>query len=89
MNININMGHDNMKIKIGDKILEFDSRLYVDDEQIPLSLTMQDGVIVDIHTEELNNSPGKYIHIADIRFDWKPEDISHGHLVDVIKKIDE
>ena len=72
-----------MSIKVGSRVKVFDHRLYRDDISTPLSETMKEATIVKIYQEA-----GKLKFsrpVADVIFDYRPDEISQGHFVHQIE----
>lgn len=69
----------------GDKVMVFDSRLYVDDVITPLSVTMKPATIVSRygrlkeHYKTCDYVSGPYPDLIDVVFDHRPGCISKGH----------
>jgi len=72
-----------MAIKEGSRVRIFDHRLYEDDISTPLSVTMKEAVVVKIYQE---NKWHKFSRlVADVIFDYQPDEISKAHFVDQIE----
>jgi len=70
-------------LKIGDRVMVFDYRLFVDDKKTPLSFTVRPATITRIDLTTRPNEP-----MVDVHFDHHSvEQISHGHFVWGIKKV--
>ncbi len=70
-----------MSFKIGDRVLVFDSRWFVDDVSTPLSMTMRPAVIVGLFHCKCHGSPDcKGENCASVRFDGEEHE-SRGHFL--------
>jgi len=77
-----------MKTKLlpGSKVLVFDPFLFKNDKLTPLSITVQPAIIVCRYGKKTRF--GKYLDLVDVIFDHRPNDISHGHFTDGVKRVD-
>lgn len=75
----------------GDRVMVFDSRLYVNDVITPLSMTMKPATIVSrygsLKTSFIGFSLGPYPDLIDVIFDHRPGCVSRGHFTDNKKAI--
>lgn len=84
----------------GDRVIVFDSTLFKNDIDTPLSYTMRPGTIVCRYgyhpywrqgfCDLRDLYPGgyqvwKYPDLVDINFDHRPDKISHGHFTDGVE----
>ena len=75
------------EIGLYSRVWVFDHRLYGDDVSTPLSVTMKKATVVDIYKEK---GGLKFSHIvADVEFDYRPNEISKAHFVNMIDEIDD
>jgi hypothetical protein len=63
----------------GAPVMVFDPRLFKNDLDTPLSITVQRAVVVNDRTDEHSR------RLLDVRFDYRPDEISHGHFADRVK----
>ena len=85
---------DNPNIVEGSRVKAFDYRLYKNDIETPLSVTLKEGTIIcrygvfsDSIAKNCGYEAGKYPDLVDIVFDHEPNKISHGHFTCGIKEI--
>lgn len=63
------------------RAMVFDPHLFVDDKSTPISYTIRPATIVKYRYDSFGRK------LADVIFDHRPEDVSHGHFVDGITYI--
>lgn len=84
-------GEIEMAIQKGSRVKLFDHRLYEDDRSTPLNVTMKKAMVVEVYRER----KGRKYHfkyskaVADVRFDYRPDEISRGHFVDQMELIEQ
>lgn len=68
----------------GTRVKVFNTRVYVDDVQTPLTQTMQEATVVRWYGQR--NWDGRWVYpsMIDVRFDNDPR-VSHGHFTDHIE----
>jgi len=64
----------------GTRVKVFDPFLFKDDKKTPLSVTMKPGTVTRWYGYR-HPERGPYENLIDVRFDHRPDDISHGHFV--------
>lgn len=73
----------------GSRVKAFDSSLFKNDIETPVSVTMKLGTVVcryGYRHEEPNR--GVYDDLVDVKFDHRPKQISHGHFTVCVEEID-
>lgn len=68
----------------GTRVKVFDSSIYINDVQTPISLTMKSATVLCWYGKE--NIFGRYSSLVDVLFDDDSK-VSHGHFTDVIEMI--
>jgi hypothetical protein len=63
----------------GTRAMVFDSRLFKNDRDTPLSITIQRATIIDERKDKLGR------RIFDVVFDYRPEDVSRGHFANTVR----
>jgi len=66
----------------GTRVEVFDSSLFVDDTKTPPSHTIRPATVIRQYIVEHWNE-----HCVDVRFDHRPDDISHGHFTARMRKL--
>jgi hypothetical protein len=75
--------------QVGDKVLVFDHRLFKDDKSTPLSMTMKEAKVICRYGQRSRYNPSWiYPDLIDVVFDYRPNEISHAHFTEYIKRID-
>ena len=80
------------EIMPGDRVLVFDSRLYIDDVKTPIEHTMRQATVVcrygcyGYHGE---HTRWRYPDLCDVVFDHRPESVSKGHFTDGIRLLED
>jgi hypothetical protein len=69
----------------GDRVIVFDTRLYVDDRTTPLTHTMRPATVLRRYGFRSDRF-GVYPDCVDVRFDHRPEE-SRGHFTDYVKLV--
>jgi len=74
-----------MTIEVGSRVWVFDHRLFDNDITTPLSVTMKKATVIKVYQEE---GKLKYSRpVADVTFDYRPDEISKAHFVSQIDEI--
>jgi hypothetical protein len=96
------MNNDPRNIMPGDKVLVFDSSIYINDIVTPLSVTLRPATVVCRYGEKTIShmncvhywdspicEPDTWLYpdIVDVVFDHRPERVSHGHFTDSVEVI--
>lgn len=76
----------------GTRVLAFDWTLYRDDKSTPLSVTLKPATVERWHGYKAPaiDQPGvlwTYPNLVDVRFDHRPERISHSHFAERVEVI--
>jgi hypothetical protein len=71
-------------LSFGDRVLVFDNRLFKNDIETPLSVTMKPATVVKVHgcisVDDANKIlPQTYADTIDVVFDHRPHETSRGH----------
>jgi len=74
-----------MAIKEGSRVKVFDHKLYENDISTPLSVTMKEATVKSIYQERYGLKFSRLV--ADVVFDYRPNEVSRGHFVDQIDEI--
>lgn len=75
----------NMNLYPGTRVKLFDPLLYHDDIKTPLSATVKKATVVKWYGKSVppisgeDGSNWEYENLVDVRFDHRPDSISHGH----------
>lgn len=75
----------------GTRVKVFDPSLYVDDVKTPLLVTVKEGIVKKWYGSLKNViipvdlELGPYESLIDVEFDYKPNNISHGHFTDYVE----
>jgi hypothetical protein len=75
------------------RVMVFDRTLYKDDKSTPLSVTVKPATVLCRYGRLKSVYPisqtvlGPYPDLVDVKFDHRPEQISHGHFTDYVKEI--
>jgi hypothetical protein len=73
------MQNDDRNILPGNRVLAFDTSLYVDDKKTPLSFTMREGTVLCRYgCRSTYNTNWTYPDMVDVLFDWSQK-VSKGH----------
>ena len=67
----------------GSRIKVFDYRLFENDKETPLSITMQSATVLRCYRRK-----GDGEEVVDVEFDYRPGEISEGHFVWAVELID-
>lgn len=77
----------------GSRVKVFDNRLFKNDVDTPLSVTMKEATVIQRYGSLAIHYPsgtlGPYPDLIDVRFDHRPETISKGHFTDFAKELPE
>ena len=69
----------------GTRVRVGDPRLYINDRVTPCSFTNRPATVVCWYGKRSSYNPDwTYPSLIDVRFDHRPDDISHGHFADDI-----
>lgn len=69
----------------GDRVLVFDSRLFKNDRDTPLSVTMKPATVIRRYGYRSPLFGWEYPDCCDVLFDHRPEQESRGHFTDMIR----
>lgn len=72
----------------GDRVMVFDSLLFVDDRKTPLTHTVRPATIVCRYGRKSNIGPWVYEDLVDVVFDHRPDKISKGHFTDCVRVLE-
>lgn len=78
------------EIMPGDRVLVFDYLLFKNDISTPLSVTMKPATVIcryGMWSGWYENERYCYPDLVDVKFDHRPELISHGHFTSGVKRI--
>lgn len=73
------------KIVPGVRVKVFDHRLFKNDRSTPLSETMKPAVVVRIYDYVSRFGLGMYPNVADVVFDYRPNEVSKAHFTEFIE----
>lgn len=75
------------QIMPGSRVKVFDHRLFIDDVRTPLGYTMRKATVISRYGCE--GTFGRYPDLIDVRFDYRPDEISHGHFTEMVEMIED
>jgi hypothetical protein len=77
----------------GSRVMVFDHLLYKNDKDTPLSVTVKPATVIQRYGRLETFYPisetvlGPYPDLIDVRFDHRPDQVSHGHFAEHVKEI--
>ena len=77
----------------GSRVMVFDPLLFRDDVSTPLSVTVRSALVERRYGYRVTEFCGesvdwRYPDCVDVRFDHRPDRISHGHFTDGVRAIE-